>query len=133
MAYYLKIGGTTVGTELLYVLPAGERMSRPLEDNPVGFDTAVLTEIEPGVIWRPRFVLWHEEADMWTFAKWLHACIKRFRDGKQDATVYEDSTLKITYPQCALVNFSRPRPRDPAEAHFCAEIDFDFVTDQDPY
>jgi len=131
--YLLKFGGQTIGTELIYDLPSGERLTAPLEEQGLDRDSALLVSVGTNLIWRLRFIVFHEEADMFIFSKWLIAVARMMRRSRQDVTVYSDSTLKITYPQCAFVGFQRPQPKSVAEARFAAELAFDFVTDQEPY
>ena len=133
MAYTMQFGGQQVGTELIYNLPAGERLTPPVEDEGVDRDTALLVEAGQNIIWRPRFVIFHEETDMFLFSAWLIAVVRMLRATRAEAKVYDDGVLQLTYPACSFVGFNRPQPRSVAEARFAAEVAFDFVTDEDPY
>lgn len=133
LAFTLRFGGTQIGTECLYDLLRVERMRRPLEEPALGFSTALVVDVAPNLIWRPRFILWHETADPFAFSRWVHQTARLLRDGgRRDVTVHEDGALRIRYPQCVFVEFDRPEPRDVAESRFSADIAVSFVTDRDP-
>lgn len=133
MAYLLKFGGTTIGTQLLYDLPDAPRLMRPIEDGGVDQEFARLTEVSPSQIWRPQFVVYHEAATPFAFSRWVVETHRLLRTaGRADVTCWDDGSLMLTYPNCAYVSFNRPRPRDTAEAFFSADLTFEFVTDEEP-
>ena len=132
MALLLKFGGVQLGTELYLQRPSVERLVAPIEDDGVGRDVALLTETAPNLIWRPTFILWHEESDNMAFVKWMLRMARLMRAGRHDVTVWDDSTLKLTYPRCAFLRFDRPMPPDAAQERFSASVAAHFITNEEP-
>ena len=133
MAYLLKFGGKTIGTELMYELPRIERTRRSIVHSGIGHANAAQTAVEPAKLWVVRFVVYHEESTTWAFARWVYALGNLMDGTKRDVTLWENSTLKRTIPNATFERIDTPEPRSPVEARFSGDVRLTFQTDERPY